>query len=393
MYLSNNFATNYSKIFFLSLIFLSGCGGGGGSSSPSPEVTEVSTPSSQPTSSQTSSTPQNWNLDAAFDYGMADGTYTQQITVIKNNEILKTEYRDIGEIEANQLIQSGRDELVAQYQGVRSNSQVTSWSTAKSFTSILFGIAQDQGLLDIDNKASVYLDEWLGDNRKDITIRNILNMESGLQLPGGVAGGNITIFNDQISICIDLPLVMPFGEQFEYNNCNTMLLGEILERATGQDFKVFADTYLFSKLQINARWWKDPSGNYLSYCCLDMTQAEFGRFGSMILNKGQDIVSEDYIDDILATDSFYNLQFWFGDSTLETRGYDGQIIAIDFDNQLIVLRNSLYFPKTEGDYRFINDDSGDPSNVEAPLTLPQVVMQIVEDFDMNMFLDILKSNN
>tara|TARA_Y200000002_G_scaffold371777_2_gene368814 strand:+ start:1398 stop:1742 length:345 start_codon:yes stop_codon:yes gene_type:complete len=106
MYLSNNFVTNYSTIIFLSLIFLSGCGGGGGSSSPSPEVTEASTSSSQPTSSQPTSTSQNWNLDAAFDYGMADGTYTQQITVIENNEILKTEYRDIGEIEANQLIQS-----------------------------------------------------------------------------------------------------------------------------------------------------------------------------------------------------------------------------------------------------------------------------------------------
>ena len=153
------------------------------------------------------------------------------------------------------------------------------------------------------------------------------------------------------------------------------------------------DTYLFSKLNINARWWRDPSGNYLSYCCLDMTQAEFGRFGSMILNKGDGIISEAFINDILATDGFYNLQFWFGINTLETRGYDGQIIAIDFDNQLIVLRNSLYFPKTEGEYYFVNDGSDDPTNLEIPLTLPQVVMQLEENFDMNIFLDILKSNN
>ena len=104
---------------------------------------------------------------------MEDGTYTQQITVIENGELLKTEYRDIGNIEANQLIQSGRGELVSQYQGVRSNSPLTSWSTAKSFSGILIGIAQDQDLLNIDDKASVYLDEWLDDDRKDITIRNI----------------------------------------------------------------------------------------------------------------------------------------------------------------------------------------------------------------------------
>ena len=382
MYLSNNSVTNNSKIIFLSLIFLSGCGGGG-SSSDSPLTQSIVEPINS----------SSWNLDKAFEYGMADGTYTQQITVIENGELLRTEFRDIGNIEANQLTQSGRGELVSQYQGIRSNSPVTSWSTAKSFTGILIGIAQDQNLLNIDDKASVYLNEWLDDDRKDITIRNILNMRSGLELPGGVAGGNITIFNDQASICIALPLVMPIGEQFEYNNCNSMLLGVILERATGQDFKVFADTYLFSKLDINARWWRDPSGNYLSYCCLDMTQAEFGRFGSMILNKGDGIVSEAFINDILATNSFYNLQFWFGDNTLETRGYDGQIIAIDFDNQLIVLRNSLYLPKTEGSYYFINDNSGDPTNLEAPLTLPQVVMQIEQNFDMNMFLDILKSND
>ena len=382
MYLSNNSVTNNSKIIFLSLIFLSGCGGGG-SSSDSPLTQSIVEPINS----------SSWNLDKAFEYGMADGTYTQQITVIENGELLRTEFRDIGNIEANQLTQSGRGELVSQYQGIRSNSPVTSWSTAKSFTGILIGIAQDQNLLNIDDKASVYLNEWLDDDRKDITIRNILNMRSGLELPGGVAGGNITIFNDQASICIALPLVMPIGEQFEYNNCNSMLLGVILERATGQDFKVFADTYLFSKLDINARWWRDPSGNYLSYCCLDMTQAEFGRFGSMILNKGDGIVSEAFINDILATNSFYNLQFWFGLNTLETRGYDGQIIAIDFSNELIVLRNSLYFPKTEADFIFRNDGDSYAADIDAPLTLPSVVMQIEDNFDMNQFLDILKSNN
>ena len=371
-----------NNFIFTFLFLLWGCSGGG-SSSDSPLTQSIVAPINN----------SSWNLEEAFEYGMADGTYTQQITVIENGELLKTEYRDIGNIEANQLIQSGRGELVSQYQGVRSNSPLTSWSTAKSFTGILIGIAQDQDLLNIDDKASVYLDEWLDDDRKDITIRNILNMRSGLELPGGVAGGNITIFNDQASICIELPLVMPMGEQFEYNNCNSMLLGVILERATGQDFKAFADTYLFSKLNINARWWRDPSGNYLSYCCLDMTQAEFGRFGSMILNKGDGIISEAFINDILATDGFYNLQFWFGINTFETRGYDGQTIAIDFDNQLIVLRNSLYFPKTEGEYYFVNDGSDDPTNLEIPLTLPQVVMQLEENFDMNIFLDILKSNN
>ena len=112
----------------------------------------------------------------------------------------------------------------------------------------------------------------------------------------------------------------------------------------------------------------------------------------MILNNGDGIISEAFINDILATDSFYNLQFWFGLNTLETRGYDGQIIAIDYRNELIVLRNSLYFPKTEGDLS-LEMMVIDPTDIDTPLTLPSVVMQIEDNFDMNQFLDILKSNN
>ena len=199
MYLSNNFATNHSIMIFLSLIFLSGCGGGGGSSSPSLEVTAVSTPSSQPTSSQSTSTPQYWNIDAAFDYGMADGMFTQQITVIENGQVLRSAYRDIGAEEIIALEDASQTILIPAFQGVRENSQVTSWSVGKSILSIITGIAQDQGFLNIDDKASEYITEWVNDDRNEITIRHLLNMRSGLQLPPGNSeeGGGITSFYDQ----------------------------------------------------------------------------------------------------------------------------------------------------------------------------------------------------
>ena len=176
MYLSNNFVTNYSTAIFLSLIFLSGCGGGGGSSSPSPGVTEVSTSSSQLISSQPTSTSQKWNLDAAFDYGMADGMFTQQITVIENGQVLRSAFRDIGTEEINALEDASQTILIPAFQGVRENSQVTSWSVGKSILSIIAGIAQDQGFLDIDDKASEYITEWANDDRNEITIRHFLNM-------------------------------------------------------------------------------------------------------------------------------------------------------------------------------------------------------------------------
>ena len=265
MYLSNNFATNHSTIIFLSLIFLSGCGGGGGSSSPSPEVTAVSTPSSQQTSSQSTSSPQYWNLDAAFDYGMTDGMFTQQITVIENGQVLRSAYRDIGTEEIIALEDASQTILIPAFQGVRENSQVTSWSVGKSILSIIVGIAQDQGFLNIDDKASEYITEWVNDERNSITIRHLLNMRSGLQLPpqNSEEGGGITSFYDQQQLCLDRQLAGEINEMFVYNNCNSQVIGEIVKRATGQNFKTYADVNLFNPLGINAEWWTDVRDNYI----------------------------------------------------------------------------------------------------------------------------------
>ena len=379
MYLSNNFATNHLTVIFLSLIFLSGCGGGSGGGSSAPEITQVIA---------NSQTPIYWNLDAAFSYGMDDGKYTQQITVIENGDVLRTAFRDIGTQEVARLEASFQSSQVPNFQGVRENSQLTSWSTGKSFMSIVMGIAQDQSFLDIDEYASQYLTEWSDDERNQITIRHLLNMRSGLQKPMGEAGGNITVYANQLQMCIALELQEEINEKFEYNNCSSMLLGEIIERATGQDFKTYADVNLFNPLEINASWWTDLSGNYLSYCCVDMTQAEYAKFGMMLLNKGDGIVSESYIDDILTTTANYNLQFWFFDSTMQTIGFDGQFIVVDFNNNLLILRNSLYHPQTDGDY--VLNNTGD-SNRTGPITLPDALLGDGNNFSMSEFLRILKT--
>ena len=379
MYSSNNFATKHLTVIFLSLIFLSGCGGGSGGGSSAPEITQVIA---------NSQTPIYWNLDAAFSYGMDDGKYTQQITVIENGDVLRTAFRDIGTQEVARLEASFQSSQVPNFQGVRENSQLTSWSTGKSFMSIVMGIAQDQSFLDIDEYASQYLTEWSDDVRNQITIRHLLNMRSGLQKPTGEAGGNITVYANQLQMCLALKLQEEINAKFEYNNCSSMLLGEIIERATGQDFKTYADVNLFNPLEINASWWTDLSGNYLSYCCVDMTQAEYAKFGMMLLNKGDGIVSESYIDDILTTTANYNLQFWFFDSTMQTIGFDGQFIVVDFNNDLLILRNSLYHPQTDGDY--VLNNTGD-SNRTGPITLPDALLGDGNNFSMSEFLRILKT--
>ena len=129
-----------------------------------------------------------------------------------------------------------------------------------------------------------------------------------------------------------------------------MILGEIIFRATGQDVQTFAD-YFFSKINIDALWWKDfvsgqSNGNLLAYCCLDSMQ-NLVTFIRGIWEDGT--LNNSYVDKIRELE-YYGLQFWkvcakspdvngncpdniFIHSTI---GFDGQYIMIDFNRNIVV---------------------------------------------------------
>ena len=123
---------------------------------------------------------------------------------------------------------------------------------------------------------------------------------------------------------------------------------------------------------------------------MDMTQEEFGRFGMMLLNKGEGIVSEEYINEIFSPD-FYNLHFWFFDDTVQAIGFDGQFIVVDFNNDLIILRNSLYHPLHSGDYILCAAQAFICSDTTGPVTLPEALLGVSSEFSMSEFLRILKT--
>jgi len=363
---------------FLIIIALASCG------SPSNEKSDLIL---EPTPSD-----MDFNLDGAFEYGLADGTFTQSITVFHNGRVLRSSHRGALNSEKEFISNAIGEEYVDLYENKSSRDLVTSWSTGKSFTSILIGIAIDQSFISgLDQSASDYIFEWQNDDRADITIRHILNMRSGLFLYDGGNGGNITSFKNQLDACINRTLQTPRNNNFLYSNCDSMVLGEILVRATGKDFFDFADEHLFSQLDIDAQWWTDQNFNYLSYCCIDMTQEEFLKFGQMILNNGGGIISESYITEILSNNGeSYNLQFWFQDNALMTIGYDGQFIVIDFANNVLVLRNSLYHQLVpiNGQTIMINNQNGQAGSTQIPLTLP-TIFGGEQTFNISEFLNIL----
>ncbi len=397
-------------VLILMLFSLVSCGGGSGSSSPPSTAIDESLPPTQ-TSIWQEATPESVGMDAAllaqaFDQAFADGSFTQAALVIKDSKLVYERYRGILATEETRLTNATNLNSQTLFGARDKDSLATTWSTAKSFTSVMIAIAIEQGFIEsLSEPASTYIDEWQNDERASISIRNLLDMRSGLPLvcydfvaqslgtcpDPGSAGGNLVFSDDQMSACINRPMaatnvIQPWYSSVSlwqsgtwlYSNCDTMVLGEILYRATGQDLQSYADVQLFSKIGMEAHWWRDNTssqvdGNYLAYCCLDATPRDFAKFGQLILNNGvwdgEQVIPSSYIDSIknITVDSVvtqlngvlsYGLQFWTltpspqddgsvyppANRIYSTIGFDGQYITLDFDNNMILVRNSLYSP-------------------------------------------------
>lgn len=135
--------------------------------------------SATPTSSLTTFPEKSWviaepisvgmdesKIQESIDYAFAEGQNTQGLVIVRHGVIVAEKYA------------TSSDE----------NSIATSWSTAKSFTSALVGAAVDRGFISaIDISASEFIPAWANDERKNITIKNLLMMSSGL-LEEGTSG-------------------------------------------------------------------------------------------------------------------------------------------------------------------------------------------------------------
>ena len=121
-------------------------------------------------------------------------------------------------------------------------------------------------------------------------------MRSGLESFGGTSILDLISLEDATASCINRQLRGDNG--FAYLNCDTQVLGEIIERASGSDLKTYADQNLFLPLGVQAYWWKDPSGNFISYAGVDLKPDEYLRLGQLFLDPNQNIVPSSYLNQI-----------------------------------------------------------------------------------------------
>ena len=146
---------------------------------------------------------------------------TQAVVVVKNGKIISEKYAD----------------------GYDIDSHGTSWSMAKSYYAALVGISIDRGeIKSLDERVSSYLD-YFNDERSDITIRDLLDMSSGLDFPSH-EHEKMFFQTDHLAYAKEVGVEKDAGIKFEYNNVNSMLMGDILLEATGKKADAVSYTHL-----------------------------------------------------------------------------------------------------------------------------------------------------
>jgi CubicO group peptidase (beta-lactamase class C family) len=135
-------------------------------------------------------------------------------------------------------------------------------SITKPFTAMSVLLAAERGLLSLDDDVSKYIPDW--SNRETrVTIRHVLTHTSGLRdayvLQGWAPhnGNSNDAFIKILSRQRGLNSVP--GAEYQYNNGGYLLLGRILERASGQTLGAFADANVFKPLGMTGAYFNgDP---------------------------------------------------------------------------------------------------------------------------------------
>jgi CubicO group peptidase (beta-lactamase class C family) len=191
------------------------------------------------------------------------------------------------------------------------------YSGTKNFVMVAVLVAAHEGLLKLDEPASLTLTEWKHDRRRTITIRQLLNQTSGLDPSAGMIGDS----RDQMAAAVHARLIAAPGTRFHYGPSNYQALGEILRRKlepSGQSVEDYIKDKVLDPLDIDiASWYRDDSGHPLLHAGIQMSALEWEKMGDFVLRQLAESKNQADLHQLFAqvfngtsANPAYGLSFW-----------------------------------------------------------------------------------
>ena len=295
-----------------------------------------------------------------FTYSFAGKTYTPEQFIARSftNALL--------------IMKDGRIVYEIYRNNTNERTRFIAFSMTKSITSLLVGIAlEEQRIKSIDDPITNYLPELRSGGYNGVTIRQILQMRSGVDYEERYDFGNpgVAARNHEHALVMNVARFAdparsikrknPPGSTWEYKTLDTAVLGWLLERVSGgSTVAAYTAQRLWEPLgaEADAFYIMDGPpgvGREFSGAGFNATLRDFARVGQMVLNGGEAnghrIVPAKWLTESTRPTGGpgpgYGYQWWMGQrpGSFQAVGLQGQYIYVDPASRTVVVKLS-YFP-------------------------------------------------
>lgn len=246
--------------------------------------------------------------------------------------------------------------------GTQAEDRRISWSVSKSFLSAIFGVAVSEGSIrSLDDPVTHYLPELIGSGYEGVSIKNVLQMSSGVRFDE-----NYDSFNSDIN---RFGRLMAFGGSFDefaaslvaereqgtflnYVSVDTHVLGMVLRKATGRRFVDYFNEKLWSQIgaEDSVLFMTDERQEPMVLGGMNIRTRDFARFGKLYRDggflNGKQIIPAQWVIDSITPDAphlqpgprdtaelrlGYGYQWWIPENA------DGEFMAIGIYDQFVYI--------------------------------------------------------
>lgn len=217
---------------------------------------------------------------------------------------------EMGETRAVLVLKDGRIVAERYAPGYHENTRFISWSMAKTITAVMIGQLVADGRLRLDESVPVPAWQRAGDPRGEITLRQLLQMRSGLK---HTEAGEPVYESDEVRMLFldgrdnmaayaeAQPLEAEPGRKWEYSSATTVILADLAARTlitspdpaanTPEERRRIVSDYLHTRLfdPIGMRSMVpefDAAGTLIGGSLIHGSARDWAKFGEFLRNKG-----------------------------------------------------------------------------------------------------------
>lgn len=261
------------------------------------------------------------------------------------------------------------------WHGYTKDTLTVSWSMLKSIISVLVGIALKEGFIkNINDKVSEYEPLLIKGGYKDVTIKQVLQMTSGVKFDEDYQRffsdinkmGRVIALGRSINrFAASLKPERKPGTFNRYCSMDTQVLGMVLQKAVNMPLHKYLESRLWQPMGMenDSKWLMDNKGMELAFGVFFASLRDYGKIGLIFANLGTynniELVPKSWVLDSTIPDTpflmpgknpqspyreGYGYQWWipeFAEDDFVAKGVYGQSIYVSPKRKTVIVRTSV----------------------------------------------------